>query len=82
MRYANPVGVVHLVHGCAGNKEKHSTLQHVKPYSAYRNDRDFGFATLTANATSMTWESRRAADGAVDDRVQITKDPQRTPAIA
>ena len=72
--YVNPFGIVHLVHGCAGNREKHSQLDDVQPYSAYRNSKDFGFSTFSANRTTISWEFRRAGDGALDDAVQIVKD--------
>ncbi|KAJ1552278.1 hypothetical protein HK405_011950, partial [Cladochytrium tenue] len=74
----NPgVSMTHIINGCAGNIESHSTLasgSSVLAITAVLDQQNYGFSRLSVlNATALKWEFVRGADGAVGDELTLLK---------
>ncbi len=63
-----------IVNGMAGNIESHSTIapNATLDYTAYLNQYDFGFSTLTIHNDSVaTWKYIKGIDGSVGDTLTM-----------
>jgi hypothetical protein len=73
--YSSPKAPVHVVIGSAGNIEGPTKEWFAPPsWLAYRNYKDFGYGMLNVhNASTLSWEYRRATDNSVADTFTLTK---------
>lgn len=72
--YVRPPSPVHILNGAGGNKEHNGGFTNPPPpWAAFRSS-EYGYGLLTAhNASHMTIEFRRSADGTTIDSVLLVR---------
>lgn len=72
--YVNPIAPVYIINGAAGNVEGHTGGSAKQAYTAFLNNKDYGYGILSFhNSSSLNWAYYRATDQSLVDEVAITK---------
>lgn len=73
--YINLQCPVYIVNGAAGNVEGHDMFGLSKDWTAYRNNKDYGFGLLSfINVTTVKWDYISASNGKIVDSITVVKD--------